>query len=183
MNKSLVNIYKSFFKIGTLLLGGGYVILPLLQAEIAGKYNEITDDDICEYYAISQSLPGLIAINTAVFVGYKLSKTKGAIAAITGMVTPAFLAIVLLANLLAQIVNWPLVKSIFAGISIGVLALLFQAVREMWSKSIVDKGAFVIFLMSFIALIGFNFSPIFIVLGGIILGLLIGFHKTRSVKS
>ncbi len=157
--------------------------MPLLQSEIAAKYNDITDDDICEYYAISQSLPGLIAINTAVFVGYKLSKTKGAIAAITGIVTPAFLAIVLLANLLAQIVDLPLTKNVFAGISIGVLALLFQAVREMWSKSIIDKGAYIIFLMAFIALIGLKISPIFIVISGIALGTLIGLFKTGSVKS
>lgn len=173
-NISLKNIYIRFFKIGTLLLGGGYVILPLLQSEIAAKYEEISDDDVCEYYAISQSLPGVIAINTAVFVGYKLARTKGAISAILGMVTPAFLAIILLANLLTQILEFRLVQNLFIGIGIGVLALLFQAVREMWGKSIVDKGSLLIFFTAFAALLGLKISPIYIVISGVILGLIIG---------
>lgn len=177
---TLKDIYIRFFRIGTLLLGGGYVILPLLKSEISEKYDDITDDDVCEYYAISQSLPGLIAINTAVFVGYKLARTKGAIAAIIGMVTPAFLCIVLLANLLAQLVHVSVVQNIFTGVGIGVLALLFQAVREMWEKSIIDKGAFAIFLASFISLLCLKALPIYIVLSGIILGLLIGFFKSQK---
>ncbi len=178
---SLKDIYIRFFRIGTLLLGGGYVILPLLQSEIASKYDEITDDEVCEYYAISQSLPGVIAVNTAVFVGYKLARTKGAIAAITGMITPAFLTIILLANLLSQIVDLSFVKSIFAGIAIGVLALLFQAVKEMWAKSIVDKGAFLIFLSSFTALIVFKVFPIYIVISGILLGIALGWLRGRRI--
>ncbi len=178
-NISLKDIYIRFFRIGTLLLGGGYVILPLLQSEIAAKYEEITDDEVCEYYAISQSLPGVIAINTAVFVGYKLARTKGAIAAITGMVTPAFLCIILLANLLAQVVHVSFVQSIFTGVGIGVLALLFQAVNEMWKKSIVDNGALVIFFASFTALLGLKILPMYIVIAGILLGVVIGFFKGR----
>lgn len=179
-NISLKDIYIRFFRIGTLLLGGGYVILPLLQSEIAEKYECITDDEICEYYALSQSLPGVIAINTAVFVGYKLARTKGALAAITGMVTPAFLSIILLANLLTQIVHISFVQNLFTGVGIGVLALLFQAVNEMWKKSIVDKGAFIIFLASFSALIVFKVFPIYIVISGIILGIIIGFFKSKK---
>ncbi len=179
INSSLINIYKRFFKIGTLLIGGGYVILPLLQSEISAKFIDITDDDICEYYAISQSLPGLIAINTGVFVGYKLAGTKGAIAAITGIVTPAFLAIILLANLIAQVVNLPLIQSIFAGVGIGVLALLFQAIREMWSKCVTNKGTFIIFILSFIALFGLKIQPAYIVISGIAGGLILGLIKSK----
>lgn len=179
-NVSLKDIYIRFFRIGTLLLGGGYVILPLLQSEIAEKYDCITDDDVCEYYALSQSLPGVIAVNTAVFVGYRLARTKGALAAITGMVTPAFLCIILLANLLTQIVHVPFVQSLFAGVGIGVLALLFQAVGEMWKKSIVDKGAFLIFLASFTALIGFKVFPIYIVITGILLGVVLGWLRGKK---
>lgn len=177
---SLKDIYIRFFRIGTLLLGGGYVILPLLQSEIAEKYDCITDDDVCEYYALSQSLPGVIAVNTAVFVGYRLARTKGALAAISGMVTPAFLSIILLANLLTQIVHVPFVQSLFAGVGIGVLALLFQAVGEMWKKSITDKGAFLIFLVYFSALLVFKVFPIYIVISGIILGIVLGYLKGRK---
>ena len=74
MDKSCWNIYKIFFKIGTLLLGGGYVILPLLQSELIEKRDWITDDELCEYYALSQSLPGLIAANVSIFTGFKLGR-------------------------------------------------------------------------------------------------------------
>lgn len=175
---NLKDIFIRFFRIGTLLLGGGYVILPLLQSEISAKYEEITEDEVCEYYALSQSLPGVIAINTSVFVGYKLAKTKGAVCAILGIITPAFISIILLANLIAQIVNHSLVQNIFVGVGIGVLTLLFQAVTEMWSKSIVDKGTILIFFAAFSALMILKISPIYIVISGIILGILIGFFKT-----
>ena len=89
MEKTLYQIFKTFFKVGTLLLGGGYVILPLLQSELVEKKNWINDDELCEYYALSQSIPGLIAANLSIFVGYKLRKTAGAIAAITGIILPA----------------------------------------------------------------------------------------------
>ena len=98
-------LFKRFFKIGALLLGGGYVILPLLQDEIAKKFDGITEDDICEYYAISQCLPGLIAINTACFVGHKVLGIKGAICSVAALVLPAFLTIILLANLLLSIAD------------------------------------------------------------------------------
>lgn len=175
-------IFKRFFKIGALLLGGGYVILPLLQEEIAKKFEGITDDDICEFYAISQCLPGLIAINTACFVGHKLSGIKGAVCAVTALVMPAFLAIILLANLLLSIADNDIVKSIFAGVGLGVLALIFQAIKEMKEKSVTDKFSLLVFLCAFIALVGFKISPVYVVIAGIIFGALLGFYRVKGGK-
>lgn len=90
MEKNCYTIFKTFFKVGTLLLGGGYVILPLLTSELVEKKNWITSDELCEFYAIGASLPGIIAANTAIFTGRKLLGTKGAVAATVGMVLPAF---------------------------------------------------------------------------------------------
>ena len=115
MEKSFYSIFKTFFKVGTLLLGGGYVILPLLTSELVDKKKWITSDELCEYYALGASLPGIIAANTAIFTGRKLLGTKGAIAAIAGIITPAFLAIVLLASILSEIVENPTVQHIFLG--------------------------------------------------------------------
>ena len=70
MEKTLYQIFKTFFKVGTLLLGGGYVILPILQSELIEKRNWIDDDELCEYYALSQSIPGLIAANLSIYVGF-----------------------------------------------------------------------------------------------------------------
>lgn len=145
MEKSFYSIFKTFFKVGTLLLGGGYVILPLLTSELVEKKKWITSEELCEYYALGASLPGIIAANTAIFTGRKLLGSKGAIAAIIGIISPAFLAIVLLASILSEIVAMPSVQHIFWGVGIGVITLLFLAVKEMWTKCVTDKFTIIVY--------------------------------------
>lgn len=145
MEKSWYSIFKTFFKVGTLLLGGGYVILPLLTSELVEKKKWITSEELCEYYALGASLPGIIAVNTAIFTGRKLLGTVGAFAATVGMVLPAFLAIVLLAAILSEIISNSYIQHIFWGVGIGVIVLLFLAVKEMWKKSVTDKFSMLVY--------------------------------------
>lgn len=173
MNKSFFSIYKAFFKIGILLLGGGYVILPLLTSEISEKKKWLTSDELCEYYALSTSLPGVIAINTAVFTGLKLSGIKGAIASITGIVTPAFLAIIIFASILDEIIHFNLIKYTFWGVGIAIITLLFLAVKEMWSKSVNDKYTYIIYCISLILALIVNVSPVWIILTAIMISIVI----------
>jgi chromate transport protein chrA len=172
MEKSFYSIFKTFFKVGTLLLGGGYVILPLLTSELVDKKHWITSDELCEFYALGASLPGIIAANTAIFTGRKLLGRKGAIAAIIGIVMPAFLAIVLLASILSEIVNKPTVQHIFWGVGIGVIVLLFLAVKEMWKKCVVDKFSVVVYaiclILAFLRLIPLSLIVILALISGII---------------
>ncbi len=172
MEKSIYTIFKTFFKVGTLLLGGGYVILPLLTSELVEKKKWITSDELCEYYAIGASLPGIIAANTAIFTGRKLLGTAGAIAAIVGMILPAFLAIVLLASILAELIAKPSVQHIFWGVGIGVIVLLFLAVKEMWSKSVVDKFSLAIYIGSLILALYGKVSLSLIIIGAVIAGII-----------
>ena len=144
------------------------MILPLLQSELVEKRHWLENDDLCEYYALSQSLPGLIAINTAIFVGYKLRGQLGAIISTFAIVLPAFLAIILLATLFMEIANIEIVKHIFYGIGIGVILLLTLAIKETWSKCIVDKFTCYIFLGAFILSSCFKISPaIIVILAGV----------------
>lgn len=172
MEKSFYSIFKTFFKVGTLLLGGGYVILPLLTSELVDKKHWITSDELCEFYALGASLPGIIAANTAIFTGRKLLGRKGAIAATIGIVMPAFLAIVLLASILSEIVNKPTVQHIFWGVGIGVIVLLFLAVKEMWKKCVVDKFSIVVYIvcliLAFLRLIPLSLIVILALVSGII---------------
>ena len=131
-------------------MGGGYVILPLLTSELVEKKKWITSEELCEYYALGASLPGIIAANTAIFTGRKLLGSKGAIAAIIGIITPAFLAIVLLASILSEIVAKPSVQHIFWGVGIGVITLLFLAVKEMWTKCVTDKFTIIVYCICLI---------------------------------
>ena len=170
MQKSLWNIFKTFFKIGTLLLGGGYVILPLLQSEVANKKGWTTTDELVEFYAISQSLPGIIAANISIFVGYKLMKIPGAIAALAGVIAPAFLAIVLIANILTELVGLKSVNNIFAGVSVGVVVLVILTIKEMWEKSVVDNFSKILFLAALIFAC-LKVSPVVIIIGSVIAGI------------
>ena len=172
MEKSFYSIFKTFFKVGTLLLGGGYVILPLLTSELVDKKKWITSDELCEYYALGASLPGIIAANTAIFTGRKLLGTKGAVAATIGMVLPAFLAIVLLAAILSEIIHRPSVQHIFWGVGIGVITLLFLAVKEMWKKSVNDKFSVAIYLGCLILALSKKVSLAIIIIGALIFGIL-----------
>ena len=170
MQKSLWNIFKTFFKIGTLLLGGGYVILPLLQSEVANKKGWTTTDELVEFYAISQSLPGIIAANISIFVGYKLMKIPGAIAALAGVIAPAFLAIVLIANILTELVESKSVNNIFAGVAVGVVVLVILTIKEMWEKSVVDNFSKILFLAALIFAC-LKVSPVVIIIGSVIAGI------------
>lgn len=172
MEKSFWSIFKTFFKVGTLLLGGGYVILPLLTSEIVEKKHWITSDELCEFYALGASLPGIIAANTAIFTGRKLLGRKGAIAATIGVVLPSFLAIVLLASILSEIVDKPSVQHIFWGVGIGVITLLFLAVKEMWTKCVVDKFSICVYsvclILAFTRIIPLSLIVILALVSGII---------------
>ena len=171
MEKNCYTIFKTFFKVGTLLLGGGYVILPLLTSELVEKKNWISSDELCEFYAIGASLPGIIAANTAIFTGRKLLGTKGAVAATVGMVLPAFLAIVLLATILSEIINLPTTQHIFWGVGIGVIVLLFLAVKEMWKKSVNDKFSLTVYIVCTILALTRKVPLALIIIGALVCGI------------
>lgn len=172
MEKSFYAIFKIFFKIGTLLLGGGYVILPLLNSELVDKRNWLTADELCEYYALGASLPGIIAANTAIFTGRKLCGTKGAVAATIGMITPAFVAIILLAFLFNELVSRPTIQHIFWGVGIGVITLLFLAVKEMWKKSVTDKFTLGVYLICLLAALSGKIPLPLIIITSVLVGIL-----------
>lgn len=157
---SLLNLYLIFVKIGAILLGGGYVILPIVTSEFAEKRTLVEKDEIVDYFAISQSLPGIIAANISMFIGYKLRGKLGAILAMLGVITAPFACIILLASVLSLLTENSLVKGVFWGVGIAVIALIMLTVREVWQNSKKDIFFYTIFILSLTALIYFDFSPI-----------------------
>lgn len=157
---SLVKLFFIFVKIGAILLGGGYVILPIMSEELTKKRSIITNDELLEYFALSQSLPGIIAANMSMFVGYKLKGTNGAIAAILGVTFAPFWIIVVLASFLNKMIFNPYVNSALWGVGVSVVALISLTAREMWQKSSKDKFFCFVFLSAFVAIMIFKLSPI-----------------------
>lgn len=157
---SLLNLYLIFVKIGAILLGGGYVILPILTNEFINKRNLISKDELQDYFALSQSLPGIIAANISMFIGYNLRGKYGAILGMVGIITAPFFIIVVLASLLDLIFQNQYLQAALWGIEIAVIALIILTIREFLQNSKKGVFFFIIFTISIILLLLFNFSPI-----------------------
>ena len=129
---SLIKLFWIFFKIGLVLFGGGYAILPFLRAEMVDKEKICTMEEITNYYALSQCFPGLVAGNVSMFTGYKARGVMGAFAAVFGVCLPAYLAIVIVFSFLSAITGYPVIQNIFEVLDVAVCVLILLTVLELW---------------------------------------------------
>lgn len=171
MKPSCLKLFLSFLKIGTLLLGGGYVIVPLLNSELNKKRGWLSKEEIIDFYALGQCVPGIIAVNTTLFVGYKLRKKSGALAAFFGLTIPPFFAIILLASVFIKLTDNVIMNDIFHGVNIAIIILLYMTVKEVWPSSIKDNFTLFLFILM-LALAVFGLSPSIIIVFSAVLGIL-----------
>ena len=162
--KQLLELYTAFLKIGAVTFGGGYAMLPIIQRDIVEKRGWATKEEIADYYAIGQCTPGIIAINTATFVGYKQKGISGGIIATLGFVTPALLIITVIAALLTNFAHISLVQNAFAGIRVCVCILILNAIINLWKNSVTDAPSLIIFLAVAALSILFSASPALMVI-------------------
>lgn len=168
---SLLQLFWIFFKIGLVLFGGGYAILPFLKSEMVDKAQICTMEEITDYYALSQCFPGLVAGNVSMLTGYKARGVPGSLAAVIGVCMPAFLAIVIVFSFLSAIMGFPLIQNIFEVLDLAVCVLILLTVLELWEFSVFDKTTTVIFLAALISSV-MNVSPFIIVISAGIIGFL-----------
>ena len=168
---SLFKLYLMFLKIGSLMIGGGYSMLPLLIRELVERNGIITEDELTDYMAVAQCTPGVIAVNTATFVGYKVRKLIGSIVATLGVITVPTILIILIAAVLKPLMEYEIVEHIFVGIRLAVCALITASVYKLFRKSVTNVTTFVLFLLAFLFVAIGGVSPVFIVLGAAITGL------------
>jgi chromate transporter len=161
--KFFFDLFYSFFKIGAFTLGGGYVMIPLIEKEVVERRKWIRQDEFTDMLTLAQSAPGPIAINTAVFVGYKTKGFKGLIAAVSGVVIPSFTAILLIALFFTDIKDNTVVGRIFYGIRPGVVALIIVPVVNMLKKGGFRLGIVAIALASALAVWGLSISPVWVI--------------------
>ncbi|MBE6781866.1 MAG: chromate transporter [Ruminococcaceae bacterium] len=170
--KELFNLFGLFFKIGIMTFGGGYAMLPILERELAEKRNYVTMDEIMDYFAVGQCTPGIIAVNTATFIGFKRKGILGGIFATIGVVTPSLIIITLLATVLGFVAGNEIVKNAFAGVSVAVCALIVQAILKLVKSGIKDAFTVGIALASFLASFFLDASPIIVIIVAAIVGVL-----------
>ena len=178
--KELWRLYTAFFKIGLFTFGGGYAMLPMIEKEVVEKNKWATLEEVMDYFAIGQCTPGVIAVNTATFIGHKNRGILGGIVATLGVVTPSVIIISLIATVLNSVYQNAIVKSAFKGIGIAVCAILVQAVLKIGKSGIVDKFTALVAVIAFLLSMFLNISTIVIIVVAGVAGI---FYKYLHSKN
>ena len=147
--RKYLKIFLTFARIGVFTFGGGYSMLPMFQRDLVEKNGWLTPEELTDYFAVSQCLPGFIAVNTSIFVGYKRSGRLGGITAALGMVFPSIVIILIIAAFISYFSDIPAVQHAFAGIRVCVCALIVNSVIKLWKSAVVDKASLAVFLAVF----------------------------------
>lgn len=158
--KKLLELFVAFARVGVMTFGGGYAMIPILEREIVTKRAWATNEELMDYYAVGQCTPGVIAVNTATFVGHSVAGVAGGIVATAGVVFPSLVIICIIAGILTNFADLPAVKSAFAGIRVCVCVLIFNAVVKLWKGAVPDKAALVLCLAVFVLSVLFDVTPI-----------------------
>ncbi len=178
--KVLWKLYSAFFKIGILTFGGGYAMLPMIEKEVVEKNKWATMEEVMDYFAISQCTPGVIAVNSATFVGYKTEGVLGGIVATMGVVTPSVIIISLIATVLQSVYENKYVKSAFQGIGVAVCAILVQAILKIGKSGIVDAVTAAIAVLAFLLSSFLDVPTIAIIIGAGFVGIVYRVLKEKS---
>lgn len=172
-----VDLFLTFARVGVLTFGGGMAMLPILQREVVERKQWISDGELTDCYAIGQCTPGIIAVNTATFVGFKQARNLGGIAATLGMITPSILIIGVIAAFLQQFTEIVWVAHAFAGIRACVCALIFSSVLKLLKTAVVDAPTVFIYCGALFTSILWGLSPVIMVLCAGVLGLCVHFVR------
>ncbi|MBR5808903.1 MAG: chromate transporter [Clostridia bacterium] len=171
--KEILKLFLAFAKIGAVTFGGGYAMLPILQRDIVAKHKWATEDELLDYFAIGQCTPGIIAVNTATFVGYKNKGILGGIFATLGVVFPSVLIISIITAFVKNYAEIEMVRYAFNGIRICVCVLIFNAILKLAKSSLIDKWTYIIFASVFALSIFLDVSSALLVLLAGVAGFLI----------
>ena len=177
--RELWELFITFAKVGVMTFGGGYAMLPILQREVVENKGWATDEELTDYFAIGQCTPGIIAVNTATFIGQKQKGTIGGICTTLGVVFPSIVIITLLAGVIDAFSHLAWVQHAFGGIRVCVCVLIFNAVVKLWKSAVKDRWTLGIFVVVLAASLLLDLSPVVYVLFAAVAGILI---KALEVK-
>jgi chromate transporter len=173
-------LFTTFFKIGTFTIGGGYAMIPLIQREVVERRRWLTDTEMLDVIALSQTMPGILAANIAALVGQRLRGTRGALTAVLGNILMPIVFILLIALFFRQFKDNPTVEAIFMGIRPAVVALIAAPVFTLARKAGVTLRTVWIPLLAALLISLFGISPVLVILAAILLGGLFGLSAGRD---
>lgn len=180
--KELIQLFLAFAKIGAVTFGGGYAMLPILMRDIVKKHNWATEEELMDYFAIGQCTPGVIAVNTATFIGCKRKGIFGGIIASLGVIFPSIVIISIIAAFITNFAELSIVKHAFNGIRVCVCVLILNAVLKLGKSALVDKWSCVIFAIVFVLSMFYNVPAAILVLASGALGYTIKRLKKEGVE-
>ena len=172
--KVLFDLFRAFFTIGALTFGGGYAMLPMLEREIVTKHSWATNEELLNYFAIGQCTPGIIAVNTATFVGYKIKGVIGGIVATLGVVAPSMVIITIIAMVLENFMDIAWVQNAFAGIRVAVCALITVSVVKLFKSNVKQHWHIALAIIAFVVVALLKLSPVYVVVACAVLSFIFG---------
>ena len=158
-----LDLFLTFAKVGVCTFGGGYAMLPILQREVVEKKGWATDGELTDYFAIGQCTPGIIAVNTATFIGHKHKGALGGVLATLGVVFPSIVIITIIAAFLSNFAEYPLVRHALAGVNAAVVALIASSVLKLGKSTLKDVVCIVIFLAVVLLAFFAGLSPVLLI--------------------
>ena len=173
------DLFLTFAKIGVCTFGGGYAMLPILQREVVEKKGWATEEELTDYFAVGQCTPGIIAVNTATFIGYKHKGVPGGILTTLGVVFPSLVIISLLAGVITTFSHLAWVQHAFGGVRVCVCILILNAVVKLYKKAVIDGPTLLVFLAVALGSYLTPLSPVLFVLAAAVVGIAL---KNMGVK-
>lgn len=180
--KIILDLFITFLKISTFTLGGGPSMLPLIEKYAVDEKGWITKEEFVDMAALSQSIPGPIAVDAAVYIGYKSAGILGSLAAVFGSVLSAFIVLLVIAMYFTNISDNKVVEAVFKGVRPAVVALLVLPVISMWKASKINKKTIAIPLITVILVAFFNVNAVYIIIVSALGGILYGLLRKRGTK-
>lgn len=180
--KRLWELFWIFFKIGAVTFGGGLAMLSILEKELVEKKKWVTKETLLDYFAIGQSTPGIIAVNTATFLGYTRAGVLGGCIATLGVITPSIIIITIVALFLTGLSDVVVVQKALKGINIAVSALLVKVVFDFRKNVMTSVFAVCLFIAAFCLILFCKVNTVFVILGSVILGVILYFFDNWKSK-
>ena len=177
--KELLELFTSFFKIGILTFGGGMAMLPMLQSELVEKRHWVTEEEILDYFAIGQCTPGIIAVNTATFVGYKRKKAIGGLFSTLGVICPSIIIILIVAAFMGNISEYEIVQKALWGIRIAACALILDGIIKLFQKGVKKAFGYIVFAAALLSVLFLGAKSVIIIIIAIIVGIIYGILKAK----